>query len=63
MQLSERLHVCQGKNPVILGIPRGGVPVAAAAARQLDADLDIVVARKLGAPDQPELAVEQRVTG
>jgi putative phosphoribosyl transferase len=43
--------------PVILGIPRGGVPVAAEVAKVLDADLGVVVARKLGAPTQPELAI------
>src|SRR5262249_14151931 len=40
-----------------LGIPRGGVPVAAELARGLGAELDIVVACKLGAPFQPELAI------
>ncbi|HEX7471880.1 MAG TPA: phosphoribosyltransferase family protein [Candidatus Limnocylindrales bacterium] len=42
---------------VVLGIPRGGVPVAAAVARALGARLDILVAHKVGAPHQPELAV------
>lgn len=42
---------------LVLGIPRGGVPVAAEAARRLGADLDIVVARKLGSPVSPELAI------
>jgi len=43
--------------PVVLGIPRGGVPVAAEVARALDGELGVVVARKLRAPGQPELAV------
>lgn len=43
--------------PVVLALPRGGVPVAAGVADALDAPLDVVVARKVGAPDQPELAV------
>jgi predicted phosphoribosyltransferase len=42
---------------LVLGIPRGGVLVAAAVARALQLPLDAVVARKLGAPDQPELAI------
>ena len=42
---------------VVLGIPRGGVPVAAAVARALGAHLDILVAHKVGAPDEPELAI------
>lgn len=46
-----------GPDVLVLGIPRGGVPVAAVVARHLNAELDIIVARKLGAPDQPELAI------
>jgi predicted phosphoribosyltransferase len=55
--LAELLGGYRGKNVLILGIPRGGVPVAAEVARGLDADLDVIVARKLGAPEQPELAI------
>jgi len=44
------------EDPVALGLPRGGVVVAAAVADALGAPLDIVVARKLGVPWQPELA-------
>jgi Predicted phosphoribosyltransferases len=55
------LAACLGKykdhDVLILGIPRGGVPVAAEVARALHADLDVIVARKLGAPGQPELAI------
>lgn len=43
--------------PVVLGIPRGGVIVAAEVALALDGELGVVVARKLRAPDQPELAI------
>jgi len=46
-----------GANIVVLGLPRGGVPVAEEVARALEAPLDVIVVRKLGAPDQPELAV------
>ena len=45
-----------GDNVVVLGLPRGGVPVAAEVARRLHAPLDVIVVRKLGAPWQPELA-------
>jgi putative phosphoribosyl transferase len=51
------LEYLRGRDLLVLGIPRGGVPVAAAIARALGAELDIVVARKLGAPGQPELAI------
>lgn len=44
-------------HPLVLALPRGGVPVAAEIATQLRAPLDVVFVRKLGAPDQPELAV------
>lgn len=43
--------------PVVLGIPRGGVPVAAQVAKELHGSLGVVVARKLRAPGQPELAI------
>jgi putative phosphoribosyl transferase len=44
------------EDPVVLGLPRGGVPVAAEVARALGAPLDVLVIRKVGAPFQPELA-------
>ncbi|HEY1296927.1 MAG TPA: phosphoribosyltransferase family protein [Chloroflexota bacterium] len=56
-QLAERLASYRGQDVLVIGIPRGGVPVAAEIARRLDAELDVVVARKLGAPFQPELAI------
>lgn len=43
--------------PIVLALPRGGVPVAAEVARALDAPLDLLLVRKIGAPGQPELAV------
>ena len=46
-----------GGGVVVLGLPRGGVPVAAQVARALSAPLDVIVVRKLGLPWQPELAM------
>jgi putative phosphoribosyl transferase len=43
--------------PLVLALPRGGVPVAAAIARRLHAPLDVALVRKLGAPGEPELAI------
>jgi putative phosphoribosyl transferase len=45
------------ENPLVVGIPRGGMPVAAEVARALAAPLDIVVVRKIGAPENPEYAI------
>ena len=45
------------EDPLVLGLPRGGVPVAYETARVLGAALDILLVRKLGAPSQPELAI------
>jgi putative phosphoribosyl transferase len=45
-----------GEEVVVLGLPRGGVPVAAEVAHRLERPLDVIVVRKLGAPWQPELA-------
>lgn len=56
-RLSESLSAYRTHHPVILGIPRGGVVIADTVARELDADLDIVLTRKLGAPGNPELAI------
>src|SRR3954453_21612968 len=44
-------------NAVVLGLPRGGVPVAAKVAEAIDAPLDVIVVRKVGVPGQPELAM------
>src|SRR5581483_9006363 len=55
--LAARLKRYAGQDVLVLGVPRGGVPVAAEVARRLDAELDVVVARKLGAPISPELAI------
>lgn len=56
-RLSERLTSYRGQHALVLGIPRGGVPVAAVVARALDAELDVVVARKLRSPISAELAI------
>lgn len=55
--LASALTQYRGQNVLVLGIPRGGVPVASAVAQAIDADLDVIVARKIGAPRQPELAI------
>ncbi len=55
--LAERLERFRVARPVVLGLPRGGVSVAYQVAEALDAPLDIIVVRKLGAPFQPELAM------
>ncbi len=55
--LAEKLDNLRDSNPVILGIPRGGLVVAQEVANYLEADLDIVLSRKLGAPGNSELAI------
>ena len=55
-QLAERLESLRGQDIVVLGLPRGGVPVAFEVAKALRAPLDVLVVRKLGVPFQPELA-------
>jgi putative phosphoribosyl transferase len=56
-QLAERLGPVGGPDVVVLGLPRGGVPVAAEVARALGAPLDVIVVRKVGVPGQRELAM------
>jgi putative phosphoribosyl transferase len=56
-RLARRLDYLRGGDVVVLGLPRGGVPVAFEVARALGAPLDVIVVRKLGAPFQPELAM------
>ncbi len=56
-QLARLLTHLQGDDVVVIGLPRGGVPVAAEVARELRAPLDVIVVRKLGVPVQPELAM------
>jgi putative phosphoribosyl transferase len=59
-ELRTRLH---GETPVVLALARGGVPVGIEVARGLDAPLDVLVARKIGAPMQPELGVGAMAEG
>ncbi|WP_232498850.1 phosphoribosyltransferase [Agromyces humatus] len=56
-RLAARLIDIDAPDPVVLGLPRGGVPVAAPVAVALGAPLDVLVVRKLGVPGQPELAL------
>jgi putative phosphoribosyl transferase len=56
-RLAKRLVALALASPVVLGVPRGGVIVAFEVARGLGAPLDIVITRKIGAPDNAELAV------
>lgn len=50
-------------NPIVIGLPRGGVPVAAEVAAKLKAPLDLILVRKIGAPMQRELAIGAVVDG
>ncbi len=56
-RLAERLLHLKHKRPVVLALPRGGVPVGYEVAKALGAPLDLVFVRKIGAPFQPELAL------
>lgn len=56
-RLGRRLAYLRGEGAVVLGLPRGGVPVAFEVAQELHAPLDVIVVRKLGLPFQPELAM------
>jgi putative phosphoribosyl transferase len=56
-QLARMLASYRGRDLLVLGVPRGGVPVGAEIASALGGELDVSVARKLGAPNQPELAI------
>jgi len=56
-QLAKAPLKYKARHPVVLALPRGGVPVAAEVARVLDAPLDLLLVRKIGLPSQPELAM------
>jgi predicted phosphoribosyltransferase len=62
-KLARALASYQGRNPVVLALPRGGAPIGAEIAAALAAPLDVVLVRKIGAPDQPELAMGAVVDG
>lgn len=62
-QLATRLQHLRAEKPVVLALPRGGVPVGFEIAEELDAPLDLVLVRKIGVPWQPELAVGAVVDG
>jgi len=62
-RLARALERYRGDRPVILALPRGGVPVAGEIAEALSAPLDLVLVRKIGVPAQPELAMGAVVDG
>lgn len=63
-QLAEELSEYKGQsNLIVLGLPRGGVPVAYEVAEALNAPLDVFIVRKLGVPGQPELAMGAIASG
>ena len=62
-RLAARLDGFAGERPLVLGLPRGGVPVAAEVAEALNAELDVLIVRKLGAPGHPELGIGALVDG
>ena len=55
--LVEKLENFKGKNPLLLAIPRGAVPMAKLIADALGGEVDVVLVRKLGAPGNPEFAI------
>jgi putative phosphoribosyl transferase len=62
-QLAEALRRFAVQDPVVLGLPRGGVPVAFEVADELGAPLDVIFVRKIGAPGHPELGLGALVDG
>lgn len=63
-RLAEKLLKYEGRPEVlVMGLPRGGVPVAAQVAKRLKAPLEVFVVRKLGLPDEPELAMGALASG
>lgn len=62
-KLAKALASYKDQHPVVLALPRGGVPVAAEVAKVLDAPLDLILVRKIGVPFQPELAMGAVVDG
>lgn len=62
-KLAKALARYKSQQPLVLALPRGGVPVAAEVAAALDAPLDLILVRKIGVPYQPELAMGAVVDG
>src|SRR5262252_8812781 len=62
-RLAKALAAYKAEKPVLLALPCGGVPVATEVAAVLDAPLDLILVRKIGAPMQPELAIGAVVDG
>jgi putative phosphoribosyl transferase len=62
-RLAAALMPLKSDRPIVLALPRGGVPVAFEVAQALDAPLDVVLVRKIGAPGQPELGIGAIVDG
>jgi len=62
-QLARQLEHHRGTGALVLGLPRGGVPVASEVASALDAELDVLVVRKLGVPGHEELAMGAIASG
>ncbi len=62
-RLAEQVVALKLSKPLVLALPRGGVPVAAVVARALNAPLDLLLVRKIGVPWQPELAAAAVVDG
>jgi putative phosphoribosyl transferase len=56
-ELGHALHRYAGTSPIVLALPRGGVPIGREIASALDAELDVLIIRKLGAPNNPEFAI------
>src|SRR5690349_206764 len=56
-RLAKRLEHLRDSNVVVLGLPRGGVPVAREVAQALDAPLEVLIVRKVGMPSNPEVAM------
>lgn len=61
--LAARLEHLRASDPLVLALPRGGVPVAFEISRQLGAELDVLLVRKLGAPGHPEVGIGAVVDG
>ncbi|MCG3205899.1 MAG: putative phosphoribosyl transferase [Elusimicrobia bacterium] len=56
-KLAQRLSSYRDENPVIVALPRGGVPIGYEVAQHMSAPLDVLIVRKIGYPGQPELAI------